>query len=71
MIKDIKTIILGGLNGNCYLLATEKGFVLIDTGGKSKRRKLEQELASEGCRPGNLFLILLTGNFVNPTGNCA
>jgi len=71
MIKNIKTIILGGLNGNCYLLTTEKGFVLIDTGGKSKRRKLEQELASEGCRPGNLFLILLTHGDFDHTGNCA
>jgi len=71
MIKDIKTIILGGLNGNCYLLTTEKGFVLIDTGGKSKRRKLEQELASEGCRPGDLVLILLTHGDFDHTGNCA
>jgi len=70
MIKDIKTIILGGFNGNCYLLTTEKGFVLIDTGGKLKRRKLEQELVSEGCKPGNLDLILVTHGDFDHTGNC-
>jgi len=71
MIKDIKTIILGGFNGNCYLLKTDKGFILIDTGGKSKRRKLEQDLVSEGCRPGDLDLIILTHGDFDHTGNCA
>jgi len=71
MIKDIKTIILGGFNGNCYLLKTEKGFVLIDTGWKSKRRKLDQELVREGCRQGNLDLIILTHGDFDHSGNCA
>ncbi len=71
MIKDIKTIILGGFNGNCYLLKTDKGFILIDTGGKSKRRKLEQDLVSKGCRPGDLDLIILTHGDFDHTGNCA
>jgi glyoxylase-like metal-dependent hydrolase (beta-lactamase superfamily II) len=70
MITDIKTIILGGFNGNCYLLTTEKGFVLIDTGRKSKRKKLEQALISEGCKPGNLDLIILTHGDFDHTGNC-
>ena len=30
MVQEIKTISFGGVN--CYLLITEKGFVLIDTG---------------------------------------
>ena len=71
MIKDIKTIILGGFNGNCYLLKTDKGFILIDTGGKFKRRKLEQNLVSGGCKPGNLDLIILTHGDFDHTGNCA
>jgi hydroxyacylglutathione hydrolase len=71
VIKNIKTIILGGFNGNCYLLKTDKGFILIDTGGKSKRRKLEQNLVSEGCRPGDLDLIILTHGDFDHTGNCA
>ena len=71
MIKDIKTIILGGFNGNCYLLMTENGYVLIDTGRKSKRKKLEQELLRGGCKPGNLNLIILTHGDFDHTGNCA
>jgi hydroxyacylglutathione hydrolase len=71
VIKDIKTIILGGFNGNCYLLMTENGYVLIDTGRKSKRKKLEQELLHGGCKPGNLDLIILTHGDFDHTGNCA
>ena len=71
VIKKITPILLGGLNGNCYLLQTEHGFVLIDTGGKSKRRKLEQELELAGCRPGTLDLIILTHGDFDHTGNCA
>ena len=71
VIKDIQTIILGGLNGNCYLLKTDNGFVLIDTGRKSKRKKLEQELVNGGCKPGNLDLIILTHGDFDHTGNCA
>ena len=71
MIKDIKTIILGGFSANCYLLKTDRGFVLIDTGRKSKRSKLEQELYSAGCKPGNLDLIILTHGDFDHTGNCA
>ena len=71
MIKDIKTIILGGFSANCYLLKTDRGFVLIDTGRKSKRSKLEQELSIAGCKPGNLDLIILTHGDFDHTGNCA
>lgn len=71
MITDIKTITLGGFNCNCYLLRTDKGFVLIDTGRRSKRNKLEQELAEAGCFPGNLDLIILTHGDFDHTGNCA
>jgi glyoxylase-like metal-dependent hydrolase (beta-lactamase superfamily II) len=71
VIKDITTIILGGFNGNCYLLKTDNGYVLIDTGRKSKRKKLEQELIYKGCKPGNLDLIILTHGDFDHTGNCA
>jgi len=70
MIKYIITIILGGFNGNCYLLKTEKGFVLIDTGWKSKIKKLDQELVRNGCRQGNLDLIILTHGDFDHSGNC-
>ena len=71
MIRDIKTIIFGGFTGNCYLLETDKGFVLIDTGRKSSRNKLEQELEIAGCKPENLDLIILTHGDFDHTGNCA
>ena len=68
---DIKTIILGGVSANCYLLKTEKGFILVDTGRANRRAKLEKELESAGCRPGNLNLIILTHGDFDHTGNCA
>ena len=70
MIKDIKPIIFGGFTGNCYLLETDSGFVLIDTGRKSVRSKLEQELTIAGCDPENFNLILLTHGDFDHTGNC-
>jgi glyoxylase-like metal-dependent hydrolase (beta-lactamase superfamily II) len=71
MIKAITSIVLGRLSGNCYLLETDKGFVLIDTGRKSARSKLEEELVISGCNPENLDLIILTHGDFDHTGNCA
>jgi hydroxyacylglutathione hydrolase len=56
---------------NCYLVHTDTGFVLIDTGASNKRAELENELASAGCKPGNLDLIVLTHGDFDHTGNCA
>jgi len=68
MLQEIKTyhlpmpLKMGSVN--CYLIKTEAGFVLIDTGGKNNRLELETLLANDGCQPGNLKLILLThGDF--------
>ena len=71
MIRNIKTIILGRLVGNCYLLETEQGFVLIDTGSKSARTKLERELTDAGCTPENFHLVILTHGDFDHSGNCA
>lgn len=71
MIKGIKTIILGKYSGNCYLLETDKGYVLIDSGSKSKRNKLKQELYQSNCKPENINLIILTHGDFDHTGNCA
>lgn len=68
---EIKKIVLGGFAANCYLLKTDLGFILIDTGRASKRQKLESELANAGCQPGNLNLIILTHGDFDHTGNCA
>jgi hydroxyacylglutathione hydrolase len=56
---------------NCYLVKTNTGFVLIDTGSSNKRTELENELASAGCKPANLKLILLTHGDFDHTGNAA
>lgn len=67
---EIKTIILGGFAANCYLLKTDSGFILIDTGRASKRNRLEKELIDAGCQPGDLNLIILTHGDFDHTGNC-
>ena len=75
MPQEIKTIRLllpyhlGSVN--CYLIETDTGYILIDTGGSSKRTDLEKELASAGCKPGYLKLIVLTHGDFDHTGNAA
>jgi hydroxyacylglutathione hydrolase len=71
MTLEIKTMYFGGVNCNCYLIKTDDGFILIDTARTSKRAKLERELESAGCYPGNLKLIILTHGDFDHTGNCA
>ena len=56
---------------NCYLVAADTGYILIDTGGSNKRRELEAELETAGCQPGNLKLIVLTHGDFDHTGNAA
>jgi hydroxyacylglutathione hydrolase len=56
---------------NCYLIKTDIGYMLIDTGYSNRRTNLEKELASAGCKPGNLKLIVLTHGDFDHTGNAA
>jgi hydroxyacylglutathione hydrolase len=56
---------------NTYLVETDSGFVLIDTGSSNRRAELESELTSAGCKPGNLKLIVLTHGDFDHTGNAA
>jgi hydroxyacylglutathione hydrolase len=56
---------------NCYLVQTDAGYVLIDTGGSNRRAALERELAGAGCQPGDLKLIVLTHGDFDHTGNAA
>jgi len=69
MSQEIRIINLGGVN--CYLVNTDQGYILIDTGFLSKRAKLEQELAAAGCRSGNLSLIILTHGDTDHADNAA
>lgn len=56
---------------NCYLLESQVGFLLVDTGPKSQRSELLRHLSSFGCIPGKLQLILLTHGDFDHTGNAA
>jgi len=75
MQKETKTISLslpfrmGSVN--CYLIETDAGFVLIDTGSSYSRKELIRELESAGCKPGLLKLIVLTHGDFDHTGNAA
>ena len=56
---------------NCYLVRSESGYVLIDTGVSNNCVELEAELRSAGCEPGTLRLIILTHGDFDHTGNAA
>ena len=56
---------------NCYLVKTEAGYVLIDTGSSNQRAVLEKEILNAGCQPGTLTLIILTHGDFDHTGNAA
>ena len=75
MSQEIKTIKLkffcGLASVNCYLIKTDQGFILIDTGISKSREKLEKELKSAGCNPKNLKLIIITHGDTDHTGNCS
>ena len=45
---------------NCYLIKTDKGFILIDTGLSNNRNEIEKELEESGCKPSDLKLIIIT-----------
>jgi glyoxylase-like metal-dependent hydrolase (beta-lactamase superfamily II) len=55
---------------NAYLLETEDGFLLADTGMRSQRAGLEMALAEAGCAPGKLRLIVATHGDIDHTANC-
>jgi hydroxyacylglutathione hydrolase len=73
-LPEITTITLAlplGLGSvNCYLIKTEAGYVLIDTGSSNQRAALEHELHNAGCQPGNLKIIVLTHGDFDHTGVC-
>ncbi|VVB96246.1 Hydroxyacylglutathione hydrolase [uncultured archaeon] len=72
MPSEIKAITLHYLiDVNCYLVKTGGDFILIDTGFSKRCTRLEKELESAGCRPGNLKLAVLTHGDFDHTGNAA
>lgn len=75
MQQEIKTICLpmplrmGSVN--CYLITTDAGCILIDTGISNKRNDLERDLEIAGCTPCKLQLIVITHGDFDHTGNAA
>ena len=56
---------------NAYLIVTQTGFVLIDTGMRGNRARLESELRAAGCEPGDLTLVLVTHGDPDHAGRAA
>jgi glyoxylase-like metal-dependent hydrolase (beta-lactamase superfamily II) len=53
---------------NCYLIQTDRGHILIDTGSSNRRADLENELLAQ---VGNLQLVIVTHGDFDHTGNGA
>ena len=56
---------------NCYLIQTDAGFVLIDTGSPDRHAVLERKLENARCLPGELNLIVITHGDFDHIGNAA
>ena len=56
---------------NCYLIQTDMGFVLIDTGSPDRHAALERKLETARCLPGELNLIVITHGDFDHIGNAA
>ena len=56
---------------NCYLLTTDAGHVLVDTGVAPSRPLLLRRLAAAGCTRDTLRLVVLTHGDYDHTGNAA
>lgn len=66
-----KNLLLKGASGvNSYLIKTNSGFFLIDSGFHSKNKEFELALENYGCKPGSLNLVIITHGDLDHIGNC-
>lgn len=56
---------------NCYLVRNNNSYILIDTGSSNCQSDLVKVLSQEGCKSGNLQLIVLTHGDFDHSGNAA
>ncbi len=68
MPYEITTINRMGVN--CYIIHTESGFFMVDSGLSFSRKAVNEGLIDAGCRPGELKLVVLTHGDIDHTGNC-
>lgn len=61
----------GVFSVNCYLVRTDAGFVLVDTGMKRHRSAVEARLRAAGCGRVDLKLVLITHGDMDHIGNAA
>ena len=69
MTESIRTLTFRWVNA--YLVKTDAGFVLIDSGMSSNRATIERELRDAGCAPSDLQLILITHGDPDHSGNAS
>jgi len=69
MRESIRTLTFRWVNA--YLVKTNAGFILIDTGMSGNRVTIERELRDAGCGPGDLRLILITHGDPDHSGNAS
>ena len=68
MPYEITTIAKMGVN--CYIIHTDGGFFMIDSGFSWSRKAVNEALIDAGCRPGELKLVIITHGDTDHTGNC-
>lgn len=70
-IKTITTPFAFNISVNAYLVKTDRGYILIDTGMPNRRNAIAQALEHIGCQSGALKLIILTHGDIDHCGNAA
>ena len=66
---NVVAINLGGVN--CYLVKSSAGFLLVDAGLSTQRRRLLQEFDKAGCKPADLKFVVMTHGDSDHAGNGA
>lgn len=56
---------------NVYLVKTDNGYFMIDTGLEMSRKKLEKAFKSEEINPAEITLVIITHGDIDHIGNCA